>query len=574
MKKTILFLIALFLIVFPAFSGMDAYMIPLSSDIYKDMDALYLISGEGIPSFSRPWSSAEANIIFSRIDKSKLDENGIMLYSHVEKELKEMEPRWRFSDGFGLGAEIESNFEYYGHTNGEDFVIDDDWVYSYEDRKPFLKAGLEFSVKDFFYTYADLQYTMGRYQGEGAVKYDPDIDFPYGIGAIVGKDDDVTIVKESRQYYQSHSINLPIASKDFEFDWPKRALISLGGKNWNFTFGRDKISWGESIIGNFIIDDHVQYHDMTRLAFFTDMFKYEWTNLFFETLLHPESGDAGKEREIRMLIAHRLEFRPSSWINLAISENVMYRAPTLNLKYLNPAFILHNLNNASMFNAIAQAELTIQPVKGLKIYGQFVLDQARAPNEGDSQADAWGVLAGIGYTSMMKKGYLSSGIEFAYTTPLLYRRHTVDFLMYQRSFTYDLDGSTMKLYYIGFPYGGDAIVLKGNLYYRMPGIFETGISIEGMLHGEMDMFKSHNSGNDNNENTDIKDSTPYGNRILESLKVSLYGKYEFPKWWKEMDMYAFAQISFFGRDYYEKTTGCATEKEADIQWVLGLGIKI
>lgn len=574
MKHRIVLISILIITIHSIFGNVNPYIIPLSSDIYKDMDALYLISGEGIPSYSRPWSKAEAELIFSRIDKNKLDGNGVLLYDHIEAELEKMEPRWSFSDGFGLGAEIESNFEYYGHTNGDDFVIDDDWVYNYEDRKPFLKAGLEFSVKDFFYTYADLQYTMGRYQGEGAVTYSPDVDFPYGIGAIVGKDEEVTIVKESRQYYQSHSINLPIASKDFEFDWPKRALISLGGKNWNFTIGRDRISWGESIIGNFIMDGHVQYHDMTRLSFFTDMFKYEWTNLFFETLLHPENGDAGKEREIRMLIAHRLEFRPASWINLAISENVMYRAPTLNIRYLNPAFILHNLNNASMFNAIAQAELTIQPVKGLKIYGQFVLDQARAPNEGTSQADAWGVLAGLNYTAMMKKGYLSSGIEFAYTTPLLYRRQDVDFLMYQRSYTMDGFYDAMKLYYIGFPYGGDAMVLKFDISYRMPDVFEAGFSAEGMLHGEMDMFESHNINGDNSDLANIKDDTPYGEGILESLKLSLYGKYEFPKWWKEMDMYAFAQLSFFGRDYYEKTTGCATEKEADIQWVLGLGIKI
>lgn len=574
MRKTLYAALLVLVLAFPAFGQVYSYMIPLSSDLYRDMDALYLISGSGVPSPSRPWSRSEANLILSRIDKRDLDENTLRLYEKISSELEASSPRWNFDDGFGIGAEIETNFEYYGHTNGDAFGIDDDWVYGYEERKPFLKAGLEFSVMDFFYTYADLQYTMGRYQGEGLEKFVPSVDFPSGIGAVVDKDENVTVVKRSRQYYQSHSINLPLQSKDFEFEWPKRALISIGGRNWNLMLGRDRISWGESIIGNFVLDDHVQYHDMTRLSFFTNMFKYEWTNIFFETLLHPEAGEAGKEDGIRMLIAHRLEFRPASWINLAISENVMYGAPVLNMRYLNPAFILHNLNNASMFNAIAHAELTIQPAKGLKIYGQFVLDQARAPNEGDSQADAWGLLAGLNHTSMLGRGYLSSGVEFAYTTPLLYRRQDVDFLMYQRSYTMDGYGDALKFYYIGFPYGGDAMVLKFDLCYRMPDVFEAGFTAEGMLHGEMDMFKSHNTNGNNQELANIKDDTPSGNEILESLKLSIYGKYEFPDLWRGMDMYAFAQVSFFGRDHYEKTTGCATGKEADIQWVLGFGFKI
>jgi hypothetical protein len=50
---------------------------------------------------------------------------------------------------------------------------------------------------------------------------------------------------------------------------------------------------------------------------------------------------------------------------------VMYQADTVNLRYLNPAFIFHNLNNRSMFNAIAHAELDIMLYRGLNLYGSL-----------------------------------------------------------------------------------------------------------------------------------------------------------------------------------------------------------
>ena len=273
-------------------------------------------------------------------------------------------------------------------------------------------------------------------------------------------------------------------------------------------------------------------------------------------------------------MAHRLEFRPLSWLDFAISENVMYQAPTLSLHYLNPGFIFHNLNNRSMFNAIAALEMNVAPIRGLTLYAQFVLDQAVAPNEDSSQGNAWGVLAGLEFLlSPHNTGVLSFNLEFDYTTPLLYRRDGVDFLMYQRSFTYDAN-YPLKLYYIGYKYGGDVMLLHLGIDYDYHDLFSLGVSVDGMLKGEMNMAKSHNNEGNNEGKPNYDGITPSGDEIQEILIVTLSGEYiipELPLW---MNLSFSSSISYVGSLYYHKQTGDVRDIKDDVQFSFGIKFSI
>lgn len=587
MKKLLAILLLAVLSVSVMASPVDSYMIPLQSGFYDDIDALSRMIGIMPPSYARPWSRAEADLALSRIEREEIPESAIPLYEKVKEELEDMQPRWMFSsDTFGFGSHLKVQPEMYVHTNGKEFRSDESWIYSFDDRQPFLYLGLEMSAMDFFYTYCDLMYTMGRHSVDGLEMVDITSPEWVGVGAIVPKDPpeewkDVLeepkdavfagIVTGSEQYFSTVSFNIPPQSSKFEFEWPKRALVSFGGDSWNLMVGRDRINWGGSEIGNFVLDGHVGYHDMARLSIFTDIFRYEWTNIFFET--NYGSSETRADESIRMLMAHRLEFRFLPWLDFVISENVMYSAPSLNLKYLNPGNIYHNLNNAAMFNAIAYAELSAVPVKGLEIYSQAVLDQATAPNESNSQAPAWGLSIGSRYTHPLSLGYLEAAVEGVYTSPELYRRDGVDFLMFQRVFTFD-EGRTMKLYYIGFPYGGDTIMLHTSLTWRIPDTLTLSFIAEGFLKGEMDMLHSHNVDGDNTGNPNYMDPSPSGNDVTRVIMLSLYGCYEFPELWDFLRLSAWSQISFAGCDVYHKDTGVATDARGDFQFVIGFSIKV
>ena len=185
MLKRFSLVLLLILVVSMNVSGsVSSYILPLSSSIYDDMDALYRLTGQVPPSTSRPWSAAEARLILSRLDEESMTPDERRIYIEIEKIIDDAEPRWRTEDSsFGFGTELKVQPEIYAHSNGNDFRGEEDWAYTYDERAPFLHLGIDMSVFDTFYTYADLQYTMGRYDGDGIEKLDIS-SFP-GIGAIV-----------------------------------------------------------------------------------------------------------------------------------------------------------------------------------------------------------------------------------------------------------------------------------------------------------------------------------------------------------------------------------------------------
>ncbi|MCH3916449.1 MAG: hypothetical protein LKE40_03065 [Spirochaetia bacterium] len=260
-------------------------VLPLSNAIYADMDDLYLVLGIGTPSDSRPWTVNEAKKLLSVVDASSLTGTAKQLYDSIDGALAKP-LRVHTSDGFSANATMDLSAEAYAHTNTDgDFSSYDDWTYGFIDRQPLAKLRVEMAVDPMFYTYCDLQY------GYGIVTYD-DVVSSLGeksVGALIdnseGDYDDLDYVDSFsvlNQYGSSFATNLITASRDFDFQWPKRAILSFGGDNWNFNLSRDRINWGNSHIGNFIIDNHVDYHDYARFTVFTRYFKYEALGVFFD----------------------------------------------------------------------------------------------------------------------------------------------------------------------------------------------------------------------------------------------------------------------------------------------------
>jgi len=548
-------------------------MIPLSSSVYADLDDLYLVTGNGTPSNARPWSKTEAVMILSRIDRASLAGSEIALYDTIAAAVK---PGLKFSfpDGFEFGAAIDANLEAYVHQN-EDYDLDSDWLYGFEERKPMVKLSLDFSLKDFLYLYCDLQYGRNKYNYQDALAhFTTGSEYPEGIGAIIPAGSEGIIVTHSTIYSQLFLTNILAHSYDFDFEWPKRAVAAVGGANWNISLARDKVSWGNGHSGNFIVDDHVDYQEFARLVAFSDVFKYDWLNVFFET--NPSQGESA-DTGFKVLMAHRLEFRILKRITFAISENVMYQNDVFDLRYINPAYIYHNLNNRDMFNAIAHAEVDYSFAKGFNFYGQFVMDQARAPNEGTSQANSMGYLGGIEYARVAGPGILSSSLEYAKTDPLLYRRDGVDFLMFRKYFTHGYPsgpGYILSLDYIGYEYGGDAQVLQWDTGYRILGVGNFTFTLFGMRHGEMDIFMSHNTDGLNTGSANYEGTTPSGDQVAETLSASLYGEYEVPRLLTWAEMKIWAEVDWIGKRTYVKSSDSYSDPSTDLQLTVGCSLSL
>ena len=582
LKRTAIAVFLLVMVCVPAFSGVagpvKSVIYPIESPLYADMDALYSLCGLARPSTNRPWSDAEARSILDRVDPSSLTGVASRLYDRILSVLGKG-LRWKFGDDFQMNAGVDFGLEMYAHSNTEDFTTEDDWVRGYQDRKSLMRAHFEFSASDYFYTTSDLHYKWGRadYNDSFGNQIEDGHTSEDGYIASYKIDGTAYYVKKSYAFSQGFFTSFFTNTMNFSFIWPKQAIFSLGGDTWNLSISRDRLSMGNARVGNLLVDDH-HFSDYARLSIFGKYFKYDWVLMFLNTIVAGNEEDPASDGRIFMI--HTLQFRILDRVSLTLSENVMYKYSTLELLYANPAFIFHNLNNRSMFNALAYAEVNATVLPGLEVRFQFALDQARAPHEGDTQSDASGYVAGIEYTCVLGNGYLTTYAEYAQTTPILYRRDKVDFVRVNRYWCHaSLDGSFSGGHvpffdYIGFPYGGDCRLLEIRSTYSSLDHWSAGLFLRGMDHGVMNVYMSHNVDGYNDHDPNYRGDTPSGEVVTRTLICGVEFKADLDSLFDWPGVSFDGELDWINRWDYTKETKEYANHQADLQFTMGVTISI
>lgn len=507
--RTFLVSILILLLSVSLFATASMKIIPLSSSIYDDMDTLYQITGISSPSNARPWSAREAEMIFKKINKATLPVNYLPLYERIYNVIHE-ELDISYDESSSGSFNIELNAEGYYHSNSQDYAMESDWLYSYEERKPALRLEVEYAMDDWVYLFADFMYKKSRTSTSDTDRLFSDlfekVGNKGGLGAVIPpfeetphRDEDGIMLFNSQHYSNQWNSNWNYKSENLQTNWPERAFLAVGGEKWTAVLGRDKIKWGNGKTGNFIIDSYTEYNDFFKASLFSENYKFEYLVLAFGTNF--TSRNSEPDEYFKVLLGHRFEFRLWDKATLAFSENIAYQGTSFDFKFLNPAFFYHNHDYRKIFNALAHLELDVALPLGLKGYFQYVMDQARAPNENDSQNDAMGYIVGVNYTNIFKNSNkLSINAEFALTDPLLYRRDLVDFIHLRRTHTYGGDrylGYTTTPEYIGYKYGGDAMIFQLDAEYEILDLATLRAQFFYMKHGKMNFFVSHNKDGNN-----------------------------------------------------------------------------
>ena len=574
----LLLLVGLFSLEAAELRPVKAMIYPLDSPIYEDMDALYSLCGLARPSTNRPWSDSQARLILSKVDKAELSGVAAGLYEAILSEL-DKGLRWKIGDDFQLDTGIVFGLEMYAHSNTADFTTEDDWERSYQERKSLMRLHFDFTSGDFLYTTSDIHYKWSRADyndnyGNYLADYGASTN---GYIASYKMDDTAYYVKKSYAFSQGFFTSFFTNTMNFSFIWPKRAVFSLGGDRWNLSVTRDDLSLGNDFFGNLLVDRH-HFSDYARLTVFGNHFNYDWIMLYLNTTVTDNEQHATTEGRIFMI--HTLQFRILDRISMTISENVMYKYNTFDLGFLNPAFIYHNLNNRSMFNAIAYAEANWAVVPGLEVYAQYAMDQARAPHEGDSQSDSSGIVAGARYTCALGNGVLASYAEFAQTTPLLYRRDIVDFVRANRYWSHSaLDGSfggghVPFFDYIGFPYGGDCRMLEIRSTYKALSHWSVSGFARWFDRGYMNLYRSHNKDGNNEGDANYAGKTPSGDIIFRNVVCGLEFKADLDRILSWPGITFEGELDWLNRWNYTKATKQYSDHQTDVQLTLGFSVSV
>ena len=567
MKKHVILLLILVFALFSvtAYTN-NAIVFDPEDSVYEDMDALYSEAFLVRPSTKRPWSEAEVRMMLERVDVTSLGEYGMELYRKIEDKINSG-LRWNWGEDLGVNVGFETTAEMYAHTNGDDFTTEYDWERTYDERKSFLRLLVELTSGDGFYTTSDLHFRHNRVD-----RLDTFTHYSTSEGGRLSSDGyvgsyklsspDLYFISRSNQFASTFMTNIFFDTTHFSFIWPRRCVFSFGGEKWNFSVSRDRLELGNAYFSSLLVDDHT-FSDYARLSFFSNYFKYDFVMLFLNSIVEP--GEPEND-ESRVYLIHTLEFRVLDRVSFTLSENVMYKYSTLDFEYLNPSFIYHNLNNRSMFNALAYLDVNVLITKGFEFYGQLAIDQAQAPNEDDSQTSSYGITGGLQYTRNFTRGSLRLYAEYTKTTPMLYRRDKVDFI---RNTRYNAINGTAYFVncfdYVGFTYGGDCRMLELNAKYTSTQNWDITLFSRFVQKGEVNIYTSHNSSGNNDDWANLRGDTPYGDRVTYFCVAGVKGSYDAEKLFSWPGVSFSAELDWVSRFVYTKSTGTRTEAQSDLQ---------
>ena len=443
--------LVLFVLVASAVVALPGEVIPFGSSFYDDIDTLFVLNGQTIPSASRPWTIAEAVNELSKIDPFSLNGTTRNLYdkllSYVVRDYKA---------SISLTADISP--EIYAHTN-QDFNTDDWWVYNYEKRNQFAILTLNVATGG-FHAHTELNFGLGRAASDDTfATFEDNLDsFPVDMTTR-------KYVVSSDVYSPYFRINFP-GSGEAEVTTPTVGWLTYAWKNGSVGFYKSKKEWGKTSIGNYIYDSHISAYNYLSAKFFNQVFSFDYTVMFPSSYL----GGSARSYQVEykcMFLSHRLQVQILKNLNLAMSENVMYWLKDgLEPLFVNPAVFFHNNIQDNMFNALAHVELEYVPIKGLRIYSQLGVDQGSIPffEQVGSEDLAAGITLGAEYLFPLYGGIAGVNLEGAFVTPSMYRRggQYPDFIIADVS-TVNMPTDYYTLPFVtamGFPYSGDTLAVN------------------------------------------------------------------------------------------------------------------
>ena len=173
----------------------------------------------------------------------------------------------------------------------------------------------------------------------------------------------------------------------------KRSYLEINNGHINLLVGRDWTFWGASPYHTIGISDNSPAFDQVRL---TGKFGNRLKATAFTTQLDSTWYDDGKKRYLakRYMSGHRIDYQFNDRLEIGVAEWVLYGgdAQHLEWKYANPITFYYFLqyNAKADDNIMFAFDGAIRPIDGLRLYGEWVIDDIQYdPRADDPHSVAW-----------------------------------------------------------------------------------------------------------------------------------------------------------------------------------------
>ncbi|MDR0586044.1 MAG: hypothetical protein LBG26_02270 [Treponema sp.] len=368
------------------------------------------------------------------IDEETLSESGKVLLRRLEAYLASSPWISAKSGALSAGIDIAVQGETYCKSSP-----DIPWIHDYHSRNPLLQMPANISLGP----YISLELVPFAGQNEYAASL------------------------------HNNYVNIPYDPvHQFDIHFPRRSYLSAGipfgeASGIHFAIGIGEDFLGRTRTGSVILSDYMNKVTYARLSLYSPSIKYAAEIKQFEVN--------------KYLYMHYLHVRPHRIFSLTFTEGVMVNAP-LELRFLNPTTVFHGFESyktyddyndelnitdpritdptgGSRIGSYFGVKIEFQPVKYLRFYGLFAMDQLQLGIEKDNWSDdltpdALAFQAGTELSVPVSGGYWNFGLEGVYTYPYMYVLHNKKW-SFVKEYP-EIDNMTVRDW-VGSPFGPDTI---------------------------------------------------------------------------------------------------------------------
>lgn len=258
-------------------------------------------------------------------------------------------------------------------------------------------------------------------------------------------------------------------------------VLGLKTRHIELRAGRDQNHWGGGQ-GSVVLSDYAPVYDQLQFRATLGPIQYNYLLARFLDARTQDAGPSGPFRASRYAALHRLEWRVTDRVDLGFFEGIVLGPDTLGVQrsragfdpaYLNPvtAFRPVERDLGSPDNALLGVEggWTLYP--GIRVYGQFVLDELRISEIGNQWwGNKWGWMLGA---HVVDPGipHLDTRVEVTRLRPYLYSHVTR-----ATAFTHMGDG-------LGHPAGPNSLDVSFFVDVDPPGRWRTHLQAAWTVRG-------------------------------------------------------------------------------------------
>ncbi|OQX96617.1 hypothetical protein B6I21_00485 [candidate division KSB1 bacterium 4572_119] len=226
--------------------------------------------------------------------------------------------------------------------------------------------------------------------------------------------------------YQMGNYTLPglgfvrSTSPDFIYHDETQAYIKLGFKNLQLIYGKFDNFWGNGRTGGLILSDQATSYDQFKLEYKHKIFKF--TSIYAQLIdYHFQTEDLLQQK--KYMAAHRLEAAPWNWLNLGLSETVIFKSRSFEPAYLNPVMFFRSAEHylGSPDNMMMGMDFKVTAIRNLKIYGELLIDDITTTKLGTNwYGNKHGLLGGIYWAEPVWINNLDFAVEYVRIRPFTY----------------------------------------------------------------------------------------------------------------------------------------------------------